>query len=79
MIGFANVLMTYFGVNFYLSGLHSYAQGDSVPVPTFVYYTLIVLAIVSILAAINDYKLTLANKIRNKLAKEVQQNLNTNK
>jgi hypothetical protein len=31
--------MTYFGVNYYLSGLHSYAAGDPVPIPTFVYYT----------------------------------------
>ncbi|HKI87825.1 MAG TPA: hypothetical protein VKA38_02275, partial [Draconibacterium sp.] len=26
-IGFASVLMTYFGVNYYLSGLHSYGKG----------------------------------------------------
>jgi ABC-type transport system involved in cytochrome c biogenesis permease subunit len=34
---FASILMTYFGVNFYLSGMHSYATGDPVPVPTWVY------------------------------------------
>lgn len=34
---FFSVLMTYFGVNYYLSGLHSYAGGDPVPIPTFVY------------------------------------------
>lgn len=38
-IAFASILMTYFGVNFYLSGMHSYAAGDPVPIPTFVYYT----------------------------------------
>ena len=27
IIGFASVLMTYFGVNYYLSGLHSYGKG----------------------------------------------------
>jgi FtsH-binding integral membrane protein len=32
-------MMTYFGVNYYLSGLHSYAAGDPVPIPSFVYYT----------------------------------------
>lgn len=37
MFAFCSIVMTYFGVNFYLSGLHSYAQGDPVPVPTFVY------------------------------------------
>ncbi len=31
--GFAAVLMTYFGVNYYLSGLHSYATGNPDPVP----------------------------------------------
>ena len=69
MIGFSTILMTYFGVNYYLSGLHSYAQGDPVPIPTFVYYTLLVLSIVSVLAAINDYKLKLSNKIRKELVK----------
>lgn len=38
VIGFYSILMTYFGVNFYLSGLHSYAAGDSVPVPKFLYF-----------------------------------------
>ena len=27
--------MTYFGVNFYLAGMHSYAAGDPLPVPDF--------------------------------------------
>eukprot|EP01022_Parablepharisma_sp_SALTPOND_P020351 TRINITY_DN36890_c0_g1_i1.p1 TRINITY_DN36890_c0_g1~~TRINITY_DN36890_c0_g1_i1.p1 ORF type:complete len:1153 (-),score=60.37 TRINITY_DN36890_c0_g1_i1:1028-4486(-) len=37
ILAFFSVLMTYFGVNFYLSGLHSYAKGDPVPIPIFVY------------------------------------------
>ena len=36
-LGFYTVLMTYFGVNFYLSGKHSYASGEPVPIPTFLY------------------------------------------
>lgn len=47
LFAFLSVLMTYFGVNYYLSGLHSYASGDRVPVPSFVYITVIVLAAVS--------------------------------
>jgi hypothetical protein len=43
--------MAYFGVNFYLSGMHSYASGDPIPVPTFVYVTVVVLCAVVILAA----------------------------
>ncbi len=57
MIGFGCILMTYFGVNYLLSGLHSYAQGDPVHIPNFVYYTLVILAIVSFLAAFNEQKL----------------------
>jgi cytochrome c-type biogenesis protein CcsB len=37
VLGFASILMTYFGVNFYLAGMHSYATGDPVPIPTWVY------------------------------------------
>jgi cytochrome c-type biogenesis protein CcsB len=55
-ISFGAILMTYFGVNYYLSGLHSYADGDPVQIPVFVYYTLIVAGIVSVLAAYNEYK-----------------------
>ncbi|WP_010182133.1 cytochrome c biogenesis protein [Aquimarina agarilytica] len=40
MIAVSTIMMTYFGVNFYLSGLHSYASGDQVITPTFVYYTI---------------------------------------
>ena len=43
LFAFSSVLMTYFGVNYYLSGLHSYAGGDSVPVPVFVYVAVITL------------------------------------
>ncbi len=38
IIAYASIMMTYFGVNFYLSGLHSYASGDRVITPTTVYY-----------------------------------------
>ena len=38
IIAFYSILMTYFGVNFYLSGLHSYAAGDPLPIPVFLYY-----------------------------------------
>ncbi|MEZ4909641.1 MAG: cytochrome c biogenesis protein CcsA [Saprospiraceae bacterium] len=50
LFGFATVIMTYFGVNYYLSGLHSYAAGDPVPIPTQVYVTAIILGIISLIA-----------------------------
>ncbi len=50
LFAFSSVLMTYFGVNYYLSGMHSYASGDPIPVPSFVYIAVIVLAALSIFA-----------------------------
>ena len=38
VLAFFSILMTYFGVNFYLAGLHSYATGDPIPIPEWVYY-----------------------------------------
>jgi cytochrome c-type biogenesis protein CcsB len=56
LVGFSSVLMTYFGVNYYLSGLHSYAAGDPVPIPAFVYYTIAILVVILIFAYINNSK-----------------------
>lgn len=56
VISFGTVLMTYFGVNYFLSGLHSYAGGDPVQIPEFVYYMLAVIFVVSALAAFNTYR-----------------------
>ncbi|MES2587415.1 MAG: cytochrome c biogenesis protein CcsA [Bacteroidota bacterium] len=39
--GYTAILFTFFGVNFYLTGLHSYAQGDALAkVPDWLYYYL---------------------------------------
>ena len=50
---YSTVLMTYFGVNYYLSGLHSYAAGDPVPIPMWVYYAVAGLFVLTIMAARN--------------------------
>jgi cytochrome c-type biogenesis protein CcsB len=50
LFALSSVLMTYFGVNYYLSGLHSYAGGDPVPVPVFVYIAVGVLVAVAVAA-----------------------------
>ncbi|NVJ89240.1 MAG: cytochrome c biogenesis protein CcsA [Flavobacteriaceae bacterium] len=50
IIGYASIMMTYFGVNFYLSGLHSYASGDKVITPSFVYYSIAFVAILGTLS-----------------------------
>ncbi len=46
-IAYASIIMTYFGVNFFLSGMHSYASGDPMPVPNFVYYAMGIVAFVT--------------------------------
>ena len=51
LLAFTSVLMTYFGVNYYLAGMHSYAKGDPVPVPDFVPVTYAIVFIVIALAA----------------------------
>jgi cytochrome c-type biogenesis protein CcsB len=58
LIGFSSVLMTYFGVNYYLSGMHSYAAGDPVPIPTFVYYMVAVVFLVSLLSYLNHLRMS---------------------
>ncbi len=50
LLAISSVVMTYFGVNYYLSGMHSYAKGDAVPIPTFVYYVVAVVAVTILLA-----------------------------
>lgn len=50
LVAFGSVLMTYFGVNYYLSGLHSYAQGEPPAIPSGVYIA-VVLVFILIIAA----------------------------
>ena len=57
LAGFSSVLMTYFGVNYYLSGLHSYAAGDPLPVPVQVYYAIATILILGGLAWYNQHNL----------------------
>lgn len=50
LFAYASIMMTYFGVNFYLSGLHSYASGDAPATPTFVYWITLFAIILSTVA-----------------------------
>jgi ABC-type transport system involved in cytochrome c biogenesis permease subunit len=56
LIGIWSIIMTYFGVNYYLSGLHSYAAGDPMPIPSFVYYFIALTFVSAILAKIKFNK-----------------------
>ncbi len=49
--GYSTVIMTYFGVNYYLSGLHSYAAGEPMPLPSWVVPSVIGLFILTLIAA----------------------------
>ena len=41
VLGFGSVIMTFVGVNYYLSGMHSYGQGTPPPIPVGVYIALV--------------------------------------
>jgi hypothetical protein len=56
VFAFATILMTYLGVNHLLSGLHSYAQGESAAIPNQIWGWLIISAILSILAYVKFNK-----------------------
>ena len=56
IIAFYSIMMTYFGVNFYLTGMHSYASGDKVVTPTFVYYSVGFVFLLGIISYVNYKK-----------------------
>jgi ABC-type transport system involved in cytochrome c biogenesis permease subunit len=49
-IGISSVLMTYFGVNYYMSGLHSYAGGEALPFPRWIFLAAIGFLALSLMA-----------------------------
>jgi len=57
MFAIWTIIMTYFGVNYYLSGLHSYAAGDPMPIPVFVYYLLALMIFTVIVAKLRFNKI----------------------
>ena len=68
LVGFSSVLMTFFGVNYYLSGMHSYAQGDPPSVPMGVYWAILIIIIVIMLAFLSERKYG-----KNDLISEIEQ------
>lgn len=51
-----SIIMTYFGVNYYLSGLHSYAAGDPIPIPSWIWFTLAGMLILTFISYLRDRK-----------------------
>jgi cytochrome c-type biogenesis protein CcsB len=50
VLAFGSVIMTYFGVNYYLSGLHSYAGGDPIQLPAALYITIALILLLAVMA-----------------------------
>ena len=56
--GYSAILFTFFGVNFVLVGLHSYAQpGDGIAeIPQWIYYTIASFILINVLASVRNKK-----------------------
>ncbi len=53
--GFASIIFTFFGVNFYLVGLHSYAQGDGLAeIPVWIKVTISIFVAFTVFVAIRN-------------------------
>ena len=50
------IIFTYFGVNYYLSGLHSYAAGDPMPIPVWIPVTAVIMLILSVVSYLGERK-----------------------
>lgn len=61
VLSISTIIMTYFGVNYYLSGLHSYAKGDHISFPFWIYPIIIIFFIVSIISYNCEKKLIKVN------------------
>ncbi len=56
LMGFSSILMTYFGVNYFLGGMHAYAGGEAPQMPVLAYVILILLVGLVYLAYFNDLR-----------------------
>jgi cytochrome c-type biogenesis protein CcsB len=56
-ISYSSVMMTYFGVNYFLGGIHSYASGSSFKVPFWSYLVVLALVGISLVAYRNQQKM----------------------
>ncbi|MDD7566851.1 MAG: cytochrome c biogenesis protein CcsA [Helicobacter sp.] len=54
VLGFFSILMTYFGVNYFLTGMHSYAQGDAAGMPSYIYIMVACVLGLSMAAFLNN-------------------------
>ena len=57
VVVFFSVIMTYLGVNYLLAGMHSYAKGDTVPIPVSIHYSVVTVVVVAVYAIYNSNRL----------------------
>ncbi|WP_348518330.1 cytochrome c biogenesis protein CcsA [Campylobacter sp. CCS1377] len=50
MFAYWSIIMTYFGVNYFLVGLHSYAAGEAAKIPDYVYWGFLAMVILGFVA-----------------------------
>jgi len=50
MFAYWVIIMTYFGVNYFLTGMHSYAAGEATQIPSYVYWGFFLMVVLGILA-----------------------------
>ncbi|TQR33709.1 c-type cytochrome biogenesis protein CcsB [Campylobacter sp. MIT 99-7217] len=60
MFAYWSIIMTYFGVNYFLVGLHSYAAGEAAQIPPSAYYSFLFMLILGI---ISSYKKQFIKKL----------------
>lgn len=66
LFALSSLIMTFFGVNYYLSGLHSYAAGDAFPIPKWIFIVIPTLITLCIIAKINFKRIKKQNYPTNK-------------
>ncbi|BAV94289.1 cytochrome C biogenesis protein [Ichthyobacterium seriolicida] len=59
ILGLGSIIMTYFGVNYYLGGMHSYAKGDPLPIPDFIYYIIVSIIFIGIVSFFRKRRLNI--------------------
>jgi cytochrome c-type biogenesis protein CcsB len=52
----SSILMTYFGVNYFLGGMHSYAAGEAFPIPKWIFPVIFIMLTISLKAVFNNKK-----------------------
>lgn len=70
LLGFSSVIMTYLGVNYYLSGMHSYGQGTPPPLPTSLFIALIAILLVIIGAGFSEKKWKIKKTIESEIVEK---------